>query len=104
MLVHPSFTRIITVGRSDGAIDLLLPGRLPKATNSAASHRAICAHQYLFVMEKLQKQLAAVGATWSGCHLIAACTLPGIAKLRAVTQDPSISSGHRKSTAHLPAP
>jgi enamine deaminase RidA (YjgF/YER057c/UK114 family) len=95
VLVHPSFTRIITV---EGPTKLIFfSGQTPQSDDFGCVAPGDMRKQYLFVMEKLQKQLVAVGAAWSDVTHRRMYTT-SIAKLRAVTQDPSIS----KPTGNLP--
>ena len=84
---HPAFTRVITV---TGPTKLVfIAGQTPQSDDFGCIAPGDMRAQYLFVIDKLTKQLAAVGATWNDVTYRRVFTTD-IAALRKVTQDPSV--------------
>jgi enamine deaminase RidA (YjgF/YER057c/UK114 family) len=92
VLKHPAFTRVITVS---GPMKLIfMSGQTPQGDDFGPVFAGDYRAQYLFVMEKIARQLAAVGASWDDVTHRRTYTLD-VDKLRAVTRDPTLPKFYR---------
>lgn len=82
---HPGFTRVITV--SGPAKIIWIAGMTAQNDDMSAFAPGDYRAQYIFIMEKIAAQLAAVGATWDDVTFRRTYTLD-IDRLRAITSAP----------------
>jgi enamine deaminase RidA (YjgF/YER057c/UK114 family) len=94
VLDHPAFTRVITV---TGPTKLIfIAGQTPQSDDFGCVAPGDMRAQYLFVIDKLTKQLTAAGATWNDVTHRRVYTTD-ISALRKVTQDSSVQRPFTKA-------
>jgi enamine deaminase RidA (YjgF/YER057c/UK114 family) len=94
VLEHPAFTRVITV---TGPTKLIfIAGQTPQSDDFGCVAPGDMRAQYLFVIDKLTKQLAAAGATWDDVTHRRVYTT-SISALLKVTQDPTVPRPYTKA-------